>query len=71
MLFSFSFPVSFDHFEILRAIGRGSFGKVITYTSMHPQLWIKEEACTDDDRNLLDALRPVPAWWAKAWGRPA
>jgi len=24
----FSVPVNFDHFQILRAIGKGSFGKV-------------------------------------------
>ena len=28
LFLSFSFTVSFDHFQILRAIGKGSFGKV-------------------------------------------
>ena len=27
-IFFFSFTVNFDHFQILRAIGKGSFGKV-------------------------------------------
>lgn len=28
MMFLFYFSVNFDHFQILRAIGKGSFGKV-------------------------------------------
>ena len=26
---------------------------------------------SEAERNFLDALHPVPAWWAKAWGSPA
>ena len=24
---------------------------------------------TEEDKRFLDSLRPVPAWWLKAWGR--
>lgn len=41
LIYSFPFVVNFDHFQILRAIGKGSFGKVRRPIHIHhPCLYV-------------------------------
>lgn len=44
---SVCFTVNFDHFEILRAIGKGSFGKVRTKVINHQQGYIAQGSIGD------------------------
>ena len=42
----------------------------LTATAFMEQRWPGSDgAISEEDRNFLDALQPLPTWWKKAWGR--
>ncbi|XP_067255853.1 serine/threonine-protein kinase 32B-like isoform X5 [Chanodichthys erythropterus] len=63
-VFLFSLSVSFDHFQILRAIGKGSFGKVcivqkMDSRKMYAMKYMNKQKCIERDevRNVLRELQ--------------